>query len=225
MKLSIAQALRPAARIGCLVAEGVHVARRDETLWGQFQMLSRRVREEARSRNLLENGELQKVRKFVKAVGLDPERFLTSAELLLRKALKNLPISQVNSVVDAAAFLALETQLPVSCYDLARLHGPLEFRAGRPEERFDTTTRDKFSAAEVPVLCDERGPFGSPLADAARTAPGNHTHRVLAVVYAGNAVTEATLRRCLEGLAERLAHHSRARVGAPILIVDEAEVG
>ncbi|MBI3270851.1 MAG: hypothetical protein HYZ53_17755 [Planctomycetes bacterium] len=222
MKIHIHPDLRSSARLGVFLAEEVRVLRRQEILWGRFQILSRSVRETARTKNPLENGDLLKVKKFVKAVGLDPERHRTSSELLLRKTLKSLPVLQVNSVVDAANLVSLETMLPVSCYDLARIRGDVELRLGRENEKFDTAARDKFDAAGVPVLSDTPGAFGSMLADSARTTVGSHARRILVVVFGGSAHSDSALKGGMESLAELLSQFSFARVGTHHLVKDEA---
>jgi DNA/RNA-binding domain of Phe-tRNA-synthetase-like protein len=62
-----------------------------------------------------------------------------------------------------------------------------------------------------PVLADERGPFGNPTSDSARTMITTATTQALVVAYAPAVSTAARLTAVLDGTAAALTRYSGGR--------------
>ena len=56
-------------------------------------------------------------RQLFKAIGLDPTKRRPSSESLLRRAIKDKPFYQVNTLVDIGNWCSLEFLLPICVYD------------------------------------------------------------------------------------------------------------
>ena len=201
-----------AVRLGCLAAE-VEVREDDP---GAAEALARRMAELAESLAGATLGELPGIaetRQAFRALGKDPSRYRPSSEALLRRVAQGKGLMSVNTLVDLNNLVSLESRLPAGSYDLDRIEAPLALRIGAEGESYEAIARGPFNLANLPVLCDASGPFGSPTSDSVRTMVTPACRRVLLVLYAFGAVEglEETLTTAEEGLRRTCGGRSITR--------------
>ncbi len=190
-----------AVRLGCLAAE-VEVREDDP---GAAEALARRVGELAQSLPGAALGELPGIaetRQAFRALGKDPSRYRPSSEALLRRVSQGKGLMSVNNLVDLNNLVSLESRMPAGSYDLDRIEGPLTLRVGAEGEGYEAIARGPFNLANLPVLCDALGPFGSPTSDSVRTMVTPACRQALLVLHAFGAPErlEEALTMAEEGL-------------------------
>ena len=145
------------------------------------------------------------VRTMYKRVGLDPTKTRPSNEALLRRVRRDQPLPRVNSLVDVINWCSVEFQLPYGLYDRQHLVGPVTLRIGREGEEYAGIRKDTVHVAGRIALVDEKGPFGNPTSDSARTMVTTETRDLLVVVYAPVDADETRLAHVLNTTAARMA--------------------
>ncbi len=138
------------------------------------------------------------VRAMYRRVGIDPTRRRPSSEALLRRVMRGEPLPRINALVDICNWCSLELQLPYGLYDAARIDGPVVLRLGQPGEEYAGIRKDAVHVGGRMTLADDRGPFGNPSSDSARTMVTPATATALAVIFAprelGTAAVEAAVQ-------------------------------
>jgi DNA/RNA-binding domain of Phe-tRNA-synthetase-like protein len=124
------------------------------------------------------------VRAMYKAVGLDPTKNRPSSEALLRRVRKGGELPRINNLVDVINWCSVESQLPFGLYDLGHIGGAITLRLGRGGESYAGIRKDDVHLEGRLTLADDRGPFGNPTSDSARTMVTAGTTRALVVIFA-----------------------------------------
>jgi DNA/RNA-binding domain of Phe-tRNA-synthetase-like protein len=127
---------------------------------------------------------IQEARTFFRAIGIDPTKRRPSSEALLRRALNNKDFYQINNVVDVANLVSLKSLLPVCVYDYDAIQGQIFVKLGSHPDEYLAHNHRIMNFQDKFVICDELGPFGSPLTDSLRTAVTKKTSNVLALIFA-----------------------------------------
>lgn len=149
--------------------------------------------------------ETQAVREMYRRIGLDPTKTRPSNEALLRRVRRGDPFPRVNGLVDAVNVTSLEVQLPYGVYDRSAIVGAVVLRLGVEGEAYDGIRKDTVHVAGRLTVADDRGPFGNPTSDSARTMVTTATSEALVVVYAPAATARETLAAVLDRTAARMA--------------------
>lgn len=144
------------------------------------------------------------VRAMYKRVGLDPTKTRPSNEALLRRVRKGDTLPRINSMVDVVNWCSLEFQLPYGLYDASHIEGTVTMGLGRDGEEYAGIRKDMVHVAGRIRVADERGPFGNPTSDSARTMVTATTTEALVIVYAPVEISPTQLERVLGLTAERI---------------------
>jgi DNA/RNA-binding domain of Phe-tRNA-synthetase-like protein len=147
------------------------------------------------------------VRTMYKRVGIDPTKTRPSSEALLRRVRRGDQLPRINSLVDVVNWCSLESQLPFGLYDADRIHGTVELRLGVPGEEYAGIRKDTVHLGGRLTLADERGPFGNPTSDSARTMVTEATQRVLVVIFAPVSIPQDVVDRVVATAADRIAEY------------------
>lgn len=126
------------------------------------------------------------VRAAFKACGKDPSRYRPSSEALTRRVISGKPLYQVNNVVDSGNLVSLMTGIPIGIYDSAKVEGAMQLTVGKKGNAYEGIGRGEINLEGLPVLTDEKGPFGTPFSDSARTAVGDDTQHIIVVLFGLN---------------------------------------
>jgi len=156
----------------------------DVTVLEGDEGIDRRLAEVERALREQPPSNVAPTRTMYKRVGLDPTKTRPSSEALLRRVLKGDPLPRVNSLVDVCNWCSVEFQLPYGLYDRARLEGTVSLRLGRDGESYPGIRKDEVHVGGRMTLADERGAFGNPTSDSARTMVTTATTSALVVVFA-----------------------------------------
>lgn len=151
------------------------------------------------------------VRTMYKRIGLDPTKTRPSSEALLRRVRRGGELPRINGLVDVVNWCSLESQLPFGLYDAGQIHGRVDLRLGREGEEYAGIRKDTVHVAGRLVLSDDRGPFGNPTSDSARTMVTEATTRVLVAIFAPDSFPQATLDRVAATTKARLIEYCAAR--------------
>lgn len=144
---------------------------------------------------------VQTYRAELQRLGRNPNRYRISSEALLRRAGRDGAVPTIAPLVDLNNVVSMRTGWPIGCYDLAKIEGPVRLRLGGAGEAMSTLGKGEFDITALPVLADDRGPFGSPVSDSARCAVDETTQAALFVLYGygrpdGDALGAGVLRAC-----------------------------
>ena len=129
-------------------------------------------------------GELAVARAMYRAIKQDPTRNRPSSEALLRRLTKGLGLPRVNALVDALNVCSVTLLLPFGCYDLAKTEGDIVFRVGREGDGYEGVGNRWVNVEGRYTVSDDRGPFGNPSMDSARTSITEATTDALVTVFA-----------------------------------------
>src|SRR5690606_6697174 len=129
------------------------------------------------------NAAIAAARRAYKAFGKDPSRYRPAAEALMRRVALGKGMYRVNNVVDTSNLVSMTTGISIGAYGAGTLRPPLTFRKGREGELYEGIGRGSLNIADLPVLADEAGAFGSPTSDSARSMITPETMGVLMVLF------------------------------------------
>jgi DNA/RNA-binding domain of Phe-tRNA-synthetase-like protein len=194
---SRAEELSRIVRPALLWVDGVAVVEREPRLDPLLNDVEQKVRAHPPE-------ESASVRTMYKRVGLDPTKTRPSNEALLRRVRKGQPLPRVNALVDVINWCSVEFQLPYGLYDRQHITGAVALRLGRDGEEYAGIRKDTVHVAGRLALVDERGPFGNPTSDSARTMVTTATSNALVVVFAPSDIEAARLSKVLDTTAARL---------------------
>ena len=143
-------------------------------------------------------------RRFYRAIGVEPTKTRPSSEALLRRAMKEKPFHQVNTLVDVGNWCSLDFLLPIGLYDRSKIRGAVTFRQGRDGECYEGIGKPPVNVAGRYVLVDDLGPFGSPTSDSLRTCISLSTTQAWMTIFAPLDYDASRLRQQTETAARRI---------------------
>ena len=193
-------------RLATFTLDGVTAVGREPRLDEPLRRAAAAVRTATESADVI-----AAVRTMYKRVGLDPTKTRPSSEALLRRVRRGDELPRINSLVDVVNWCSLESQLPFGLYDADRIHGSVELRLGREGEEYAGIRKDTVHVAGRLTLSDDRGPFGNPTSDSARTMVTEATTRVLVAIFAPDTFSPAALDRVVAMTRDRLLEYCVAR--------------
>ncbi len=194
-------------RLGCIQAR-VAVAKGGAKL-GQALRLQAELRVESlEQRAVAEIPAIAAARQAFKALGKDPSRYRVSSEALIRRLDQGKVLHYVNTVVDTNNLVSLHTGMSAGSYRIDALSPPLVFRKAVAGESYQAIGRGPLNLANLPVLADAQGPFGSPTSDSERSMMTLDTEQVLMVIYGFGAAKG--LARAIDFAADCLTSYCKA---------------
>jgi DNA/RNA-binding domain of Phe-tRNA-synthetase-like protein len=131
-------------------------------------------------------------------------------------------VDLINNAVDVNNLFSLRNGLPVSAFDLGAIRGDLTIRLGREDESFVFNAAGQvLDCHDLLVVCDDRGPIGSPVKDSQDTKLFPGATSVVYVVYTSRQVM--TERELLDASTElgdlMLVDCATASVEPPLLFM------
>ena len=159
----------------------------NENLWKEIHA----VETDFRSRHTLEQinkiPAIQATRIAYKALGKDPNRYRPSAEALCRRIVRELPLYQINTLVDVINLVSIQTGYSIGGFDADKIEGDLLLTVGSAEDMFEVIGRGILNIEGLPVYKDAMGGIGTPTSDHERTKLSLETSRLLMIIngYSG----------------------------------------
>ncbi|MDE5977925.1 MAG: hypothetical protein K2G70_05625 [Turicibacter sp.] len=158
-----------------------------ETLKREIEDLEKEIMEQLTLETLLKESRIAAARAGYKALGKDPSRYRLSTEALLRRLIKGNGLYFVNNAVDIGNVLSARTQRSVAVLDEGKIQGDILIRIGR-DEPYEGIGRGRINIENIPVYCDDVGPFGTPTSDTPRTRITEKTKTILLFITSFNGV-------------------------------------
>lgn len=147
--------------------------------------LGQEVKSQLTLETLLKEPRILAARSGYKALGKDPSRYRLATESLLRRLIKGNDLYYVSNAVDIGNLLSAKTQRSVAVLDEDQIEGEILIRIGS-DEPYEGIGRGKINITNIPVYCDEIGPFGSPTSDTPRTQIRKTTKQILLFITSFN---------------------------------------
>lgn len=160
-----------------------------EELWEEINAFTARFVPEHKIEEIRLQPAIAATRQAYKKLGKDPGRYRPSAEALRRRLLRNIPLYQIDTLVDLINLVSLETGYSIGGFDADKIQGTsLQLGVGRANELFEGIGRGVLNIEGLPVYRDAFGGIGTPTSDEERTKMDLSTTHILAIVngYDGN---------------------------------------
>ena len=156
-----------------------------EPLKEEMNRLEQDIMQQLTLETLLKEPRIAAARAGYKALGKDPSRYRLSCEALLRRLIKGNGLYFVNNAVDIGNVLSARTQRSVGVLDEDKIKGDVLIRIGQ-DEPYEGIGRGAINIENIPVYCDELGPFGTPTSDTPRTRITETTKTILLFITSFN---------------------------------------
>jgi len=162
----------------------------NKELWDEIDKFTAQLRETSRLEDIKNQPVIAATRQAYKGCGKDPGRYRPSAEALRRRLLRDIPLYQIDTLVDVINLVSLKTGYSIGGFDAGKIQGDrLELRIGKAEDHFEAIGRGVLNIENLPVYVDSLGGIGTPTSDEERTKMDLETSHILAIVngYSGKA--------------------------------------
>lgn len=127
--------------------------------------------------------EIAATRSAYRAFGKEPSRYRCSAEAMCRRIVQGKGLYHINNVVDCGNLFSIRTGYSLGIYDAEKVGENILWRVAPKGTCYKGIGKDAINVEFLPVLEDERGPFGNPTSDSVRTRVTEETTEILAVVF------------------------------------------
>ncbi|MEM0216776.1 MAG: phenylalanine--tRNA ligase beta subunit-related protein [Candidatus Bathyarchaeia archaeon] len=134
-------------------------------------------------------------------IGIDPTKTRPSGEALLRRVLRGNPVPTLLTAVDAYNLASIKTIIPISGFDMARLHPPLNIRFARKDEEFigiGATKPIKLDERMLVLTDSERVLCIYPHRDSEHTKITEDTKEILIVAYGAQGIGRQQLEDAVQ---------------------------
>ena len=139
MKLDVCDIIAdfPEFRVAAIVCEGLAIpAGRPPVLAARIAAIEAEARERWRGHDLSAIPGVAAWRRAYRQFGIKKTSYRSSVERLIKNALADRPLPEINAFVDAYNAVSLYYVLPAGADDLDRVSGDLAFRFSRPGDDF-----------------------------------------------------------------------------------------
>lgn len=126
---------------------------------------------------------IKNTREAYKALGKPPQGYRNSAEAMLRRIAKKRGLYHINNVVDINNLISIMSGYSLGSYDTDAIFGDVELRRATFGERYDGIGKDSVNIEHLPVLYDQKGPFGNPTSDSTRAMINPGKRNIMSIIY------------------------------------------
>ncbi len=176
------KAICPELQLNCLECNLV-VKKSDQRLRGMIQSKIKERSSILKIENISKMPAIEASRKAFKKLGKDPARYRFSAEALLRRIVSRKALYFVNNAVDILNLISFESGFSIGGYDLMKISGSIHCGIGKESENYQAIGRGEMNIANIIVLRDDNGSFGTPVSDSLRTSVDMDTSVFLMVFF------------------------------------------
>ncbi len=195
--------------LGLVTVYNARVEKSGELFDSEFLSLKDFLNEKFASRRPAEDAVVGHVRRMYRAIGWEPTKYRPSSEALIRRILREKDLYRINNLVDFGNLASARFHLPMGLYDCDKVVGSPRIDVGQSGETYQGISKPLIHAEGKLILRDDRGIFGNPTADSARTAISSDTKTAMAVFFCPPEVEEDYIERALDYLSEWYRHFSR----------------
>lgn len=199
-----------AVKVGFLHLSACRITESSDALLETFEETIIQVRQRFADTPINEHQVAGGVRRLFKSVGIDPSRYRPSGESLVRRVLKDQALNHINSIVDINNICSMESLFPLGVYDREQIIGDVNIRIGTSDDVYHGIERSITIDGKL-VSADDKGAFGSPIADSDRTKVTEKTQDVLVLLYAPESTDAAEIHLTLNRFANLANEHANAK--------------
>lgn len=174
--------------VGAAILAEVQNSQYSESLWGAINRLSEDIKSRIEISDIRHQKNIAATREAYKAFGKDPNRYRPSAEALQRRILRDLPLYQIDTLVDLINLVSIKTGYSIGGFDYDKIQGSrLVLGVGKADEEFEAIGRGLLNIEGLPVYRDAIGGIGTPTSDEERTKLNIETTHLLMLIngYSG----------------------------------------
>lgn len=166
-------------------------------LWEQIEAFTQDYRNKYTVDSIKDMPAIQATRRAYRKCGKDPSRYRPSSEALCRRILRDIPLYQIDTLVDLINLVSIRTGYAIGGFDADKIRGnTLTLGIGKAGEPYEGIGRGELNIEGMPVYRDATGGIGTPTSDNERTKMDLGTTHLLAIIngYSG----EEGLREAVE---------------------------
>lgn len=186
MNISISSEIKekvPCTKLAIL-KYSVNTAETNAQLWQYMdETIIPSVKAQLETKNVTELRNVAESRKAYKAFGKDPGRYRVSSEALIRRIKQDKDLYRINTVVDTNNLISVESGFSAGSYDLDCVNGDIVLNLGHAGESYKGIGKDSVNIENLPVLCDNDGPFGSPTSDSEKAMITLDSKNIITLIY------------------------------------------
>ena len=189
-QISLSNEIQTACPDLCVLAISCQVKNtpNDVDLWELIHQEEALVREQVKLNEINKWLPIQATRQAYKKLGKDPNRYRPSAESLRRRILRELPLYQIDTLVDLINLVSIHSGYSIGGFDEDKIQGDkLILGVGQEGEVYHGIGRGELNIAGLPVYRDAIGGIGTPTSDEERTKISLETTSLLMIIngYSG----------------------------------------
>lgn len=155
----------------------------DPELWKEIDTCIEEYRTTYQIDNVKKIPAIEATRNAYKRLGKDPNRYRPSSEALGRRILRDLPLYQIDTLVDLINLVSIRTGYSIGGFDADKIEGNvLTLGVGVADEPYEGIGRGMLNIEGLPVYRDSLGGVGTPTSDNERTKLDVGTTRFLAII-------------------------------------------
>ena len=172
---------------GAAIFASVENSPYNEALWDQINVAVSKYKAIHKIEDIKGNPAIAATRKAYKSLGKDPNRYRPSAEALCRRIVRDLPLYQIDTLVDLINLVSIQTGYSIGGFDADKIEGDkLELGIGKADEPYEAIGRGIMNIEGLPVYRDKIGGIGTPTSDNERTKISFETKNFLAIINGYN---------------------------------------
>ncbi|PXV58427.1 DNA/RNA-binding domain of Phe-tRNA-synthetase-like protein [Dysgonomonas alginatilytica] len=168
---------------GVAILATVQNTAHSEELWKEIDACIEEYRITYQIDNVKKIPAIEATRNAYKRLGKDPNRYRPSSEALGRRILRDLPLYQIDTLVDLINLVSIRTGYSIGGFDADKIEGNvLTLGVGIADEPYEAIGRGMLNIEGLPVYRDARGGVGTPTSDNERTKLDLGTTHFLAII-------------------------------------------
>ncbi len=172
--------------VGAAIVAQVQNTKHNEELWSEISLCIKEYKTIHHIRQIEDVKRISAIewtRNAYKRLGKDPNRYRPSAEALGRRILRDLPLYQIDTLVDLINLASIRTGYSIGGFDADKIEGDvLTLGIGKADEPYEAIGRGKLNIQGLPVYRDALGGVGTPTSDNERTKIDLNTTHFLAII-------------------------------------------
>lgn len=173
----------PSFKLGLNHYTKITVSESPQMLKGRLQLFQELLFFDLEEKATTEFPGIHEWRMIWKQLGADPDRYPHSAEALLHRIAKQNYLAPEHSAVDLNTFFSLQYQMPIGIYDADKINGKITVSIGDENSGYEGPNGQSIMLKNIPILSDDKGPFGSPYIDSLRTTPTENTTNAVHIFF------------------------------------------
>lgn len=183
-------------------------------LWDEIGIFCEQFKKQYKIEDINKRPTIQATRLAYKKLGKDPNRYRPSSEALCRRILRDIPLYQINTLVDLINLVSLKSGYSIGGFDADKIQGNPRLGVGKKDEEFHAIGRGILNIEGLPVYRDEIGGIGTPTSDEERTKIALDTTHLFMIInaYSGK-----------EGLSESI-EFSKTLLGKYLFTDEEVQI-